>query len=596
MKTGKTKLIFSVSVFIAALIISPICNDPVFAQKVDDGKPESMPVKVSGLIDTQYAGGQGNATSEWIKQETIPFGSGQLDVALHEKIDAIMAIKEMTVAASATGKGADFRDWNVDSIKLYIDGVAVMPDTTEKFYITKQSMFRLPAAFMFAYIGSQYEQNAQGYKSGEVCPVTGQQKTAERTGPERSDFGKTIDKAGMAAGMGLLTAQAKGEISALKCKFVVKVEDAAKLDGADDKIKVVIENKEKHQKETIEVNIPEMPQPAAKPAPKPAGKPMPDTFMSATNPETGETMTARKNADGSITITKADKDGKIISQETQASPKPRELTPEKDVGPTAASSTDAEGVTKTITQHPDGSATVTETDASGKKISEKTEPSPAGRGAASGSLVEPDTDAKIVGWTEQDGSTTVTKTYPNGSKMITKTDKAGKVISQKIEPAPKRPAPAPKAAEPAKEAPPEKAMPPAPQQPPAEKEAPPQARLPEAGSPAVGQAVPKEEAPKPTEKAPARLKKFPKVYPEPEPPLTGPMLADEDDVFEEENYGFTQEEMRRMQEFFKQNGFNLDLKKKQGGGMDRVEPPVLGEEEEEPGGSPSEWGSGEKIL
>jgi len=451
MKTEKTKPIFSGLIFIAALVILSVCGNSVFAQKVDDGKPEPVPVEVRGFINTPYAGDQPgggvNITNEWIKQDTIPFGSGQLDVALHEKSDAVSGVKEMTVAASATGKGADFRDWNIDSIKLYIDGVVIMPDTMEKFYITKQSMFRLPAAFLFACIGSQYEQNAQSYKSGEVCPVTDQQKTVERTGGEKSDFGKGIDKVGMAAGMGLLTAQAKGEISAQKCKFVIKVADAVKLDGADDKIKVVIENKEKHQKETVEVNIPKMPQPVEEVAPKPVAMPEGDTFISATNPETGETMTARKNADGSTTITK--------------------------------------------------------TDASGKEISERTESAPAGGGAASGSTVEAGTNAKVVGWTENDGSTTITKTYPNGSRTVTKTDKAGKVISRMVEPAP-------------------------------------------GAGPTLRYTAGAE-----TEAA----RKF-------APPFYGPMPADE----EESPYkGFTEEQIKILEELFRRDGFSQNLKRGRSG-------------------------------
>lgn len=66
---------------------------------------------------------------------------------------------------------------------------------------------------------------------------------------------RAIDKAGMAAGMGLLTSQARGEITGKKFTFNFNQEGMKKVDGDNDKVEILLENKERHQQEKIEIPL-----------------------------------------------------------------------------------------------------------------------------------------------------------------------------------------------------------------------------------------------------------------------------------------------------------------------------------------------------
>ena len=154
---------------------------------------------------------------------------------------------DITVAAVATGKGAEFRKWEPTDIKLDIDGVIIRSNTSDKFYGTKESIFRLPAAFVFAAIGTQYERHAFHIeKSGGTYSISR---------VEVGGVAGAIDKAGMAAGMGLLVSQAKGEITGLRNTFKVDKELADKIEAKKAKVKIVIENKEAQKKERIKVPL-----------------------------------------------------------------------------------------------------------------------------------------------------------------------------------------------------------------------------------------------------------------------------------------------------------------------------------------------------
>jgi hypothetical protein len=79
---------------------------------------------------------------------------------------------------------------------------------------------------------------------------------------------------------------------------------------------------------------------------------------SSTAPKTGVTTKSEQNPDGTRTVTKTDKDGKLISKETVGKE------------PASASSTDPEtGVTTKSVRNPDGTRTVTKTDAQGNILS-----------------------------------------------------------------------------------------------------------------------------------------------------------------------------------------------------------------------------------
>ncbi|MEJ2229190.1 MAG: hypothetical protein P8Y67_13390 [Alphaproteobacteria bacterium] len=79
---------------------------------------------------------------------------------------------------------------------------------------------------------------------------------------------------------------------------------------------------------------------------------------SSTAPKTGVTTKSEQNPDGTRTVTKTDKHGKLLSKETVGKE------------PASASSTDPEtGVTTKSVRNPDGSRTVTKTDAQGNILS-----------------------------------------------------------------------------------------------------------------------------------------------------------------------------------------------------------------------------------
>jgi hypothetical protein len=159
---------------------------------------------------------------------------------------------DVTVSAIAKGKGSDFRKWKVKDIKLDIDGDAIRPGEAELFYSVKESVFRVPAAVVFAAIGTQYERYSSSCSGGEVCPVTGQ----PTGGREQGAISRGIDKAGMAAGLGLLVAQAKGEITGSKCVFKLDKDTADRLSKKNGKIRIVFENPERHRTETVEFPVP----------------------------------------------------------------------------------------------------------------------------------------------------------------------------------------------------------------------------------------------------------------------------------------------------------------------------------------------------
>lgn len=159
---------------------------------------------------------------------------------------------DIEVSAIATGKGIDFRTWEVTDIKLSLEGNVIRSVKSEKFYFTKQSFFQGAAPLVFAAIGAQYKQYAYKAQSGEVCPVTGETKV---TRVERGSIAKGIDKAGMAAGLGLLASQAKGEITGLKCIFGLDKVLAEKVGGGKGAIKINLENRNKHQRKNIKVDL-----------------------------------------------------------------------------------------------------------------------------------------------------------------------------------------------------------------------------------------------------------------------------------------------------------------------------------------------------
>lgn len=160
---------------------------------------------------------------------------------------------DIEVSALATGKGIDFRRWNVAGIKLNVDGERIWPQRTDSYGVTKESASRDAAVVVFAAFGSQYERYADQAESGEVCPVTGQKKEApQRKGGEVE---RAIDKAGMSAGLGLLASQAKGQITGKKSTFKLNGEQLKNIDEKD-VIEISLEHENGRDRKQVKIPLP----------------------------------------------------------------------------------------------------------------------------------------------------------------------------------------------------------------------------------------------------------------------------------------------------------------------------------------------------
>ncbi len=159
---------------------------------------------------------------------------------------------DIEVSAIATGKGIDFRLWEVTAVKLKLEGDILRPVKTEKFYFAKSSFFQGAAPLLFAAIGAQYTQYGTQAQSGEVCPVTGEPTTTQ---VERGSVAKAIDKTGMSAGLGLLASQAAGEIDGLKCTFNLDQSLATKIGDGKGAVKIDLKHRDKHEKKTINIDL-----------------------------------------------------------------------------------------------------------------------------------------------------------------------------------------------------------------------------------------------------------------------------------------------------------------------------------------------------
>jgi len=159
---------------------------------------------------------------------------------------------DVTTASVATGRGSDFRKWNIDKVRLELDGETIKPQKEENFYIEKESYYRGAAAAAFAAIGSQYSRYADEAQSGEVCPVTGQKKESSE---QKNTIRDGIDRTGMAAGMGLLASQARGSISAKKSIFKLNEAQADKVLAGKCAVETTAKNEDAHQEQTFKIPL-----------------------------------------------------------------------------------------------------------------------------------------------------------------------------------------------------------------------------------------------------------------------------------------------------------------------------------------------------
>jgi hypothetical protein len=134
------------------------------------------------------------------------------------------------VSAIATGKGSEFRKWKVSDIKISYDGRRFRPDKESLFYVTEESLFRVPGAIVFAAIG------AFGEYGG-------------------SDLNNNLSKIGVGLGMGLIALQAKGEITGVRCVFKIAPDKLDKIEAGRDYVEILIENEGLHIRESIKIGI-----------------------------------------------------------------------------------------------------------------------------------------------------------------------------------------------------------------------------------------------------------------------------------------------------------------------------------------------------
>jgi hypothetical protein len=137
---------------------------------------------------------------------------------------------EVAVSAVAYGNGFEFRKWAVTDIKLSINAARVRANKENRFYATKESLFRFPAAVVFAAIGTQLDVPGSALRQG-------------------------ITKAGMAAGLGLLVMTAKGDIAGQTNFFDLGWDTVDSIYEGRDFIEITVENTDMHLKKTMKINL-----------------------------------------------------------------------------------------------------------------------------------------------------------------------------------------------------------------------------------------------------------------------------------------------------------------------------------------------------
>lgn len=172
------------------------------------------------------------AASPVYSQEESQYKKFKMD---HETTDAAIIYRdlpeglEVSVSAVTTGKGSEFRRWEVTDIRLRIGGEAIRPGSYGRFYVTKESLFRYPAAVLFAVIGATV--NASGSK-----------------------LSKGVTRTGAAIALGLLATQAKGEITGMNASFKLSKELADKITESA-AVEITTENKGNHWKDVIRTGL-----------------------------------------------------------------------------------------------------------------------------------------------------------------------------------------------------------------------------------------------------------------------------------------------------------------------------------------------------
>lgn len=128
---------------------------------------------------------------------------------------------KIEVSSLVTGGGADFRRWEPNNPHLLLlePKATLLPEIVEKIQVAKPSAASPAAPFLFAALGSQYEGAGAHATASPGTPCSSGGASGERS----SGVHNAIDRAGMAAGLGLLTSQAKGQITGQRSVFLTDV-------------------------------------------------------------------------------------------------------------------------------------------------------------------------------------------------------------------------------------------------------------------------------------------------------------------------------------------------------------------------------------
>ena len=214
-----------------------------------------QPVRLKDeVVDREYK--IEDRSRESIQYKTVKKDKMSCDVGVlyREMPDGGM---EVDVSMLATGIGASTIWWEIDKVRMNVDGVKINPSKTKKFYTDRTyapSSNVAVATAVFTAIGSQYTRYADQAQSGGVCPVTGEKlpPTSRKVSPAT----EAIDRAGMAAGLGLLASQAGGgSIKGHTATFKLDRGAAEKVRNGETKLEIEANNTRKPQSEKIEIPI-----------------------------------------------------------------------------------------------------------------------------------------------------------------------------------------------------------------------------------------------------------------------------------------------------------------------------------------------------
>lgn len=159
----------------------------------------------------------------------VKFSEGTVSAACVLKQRPGQSLLETSLIA--TGEGANFRTWELQDIRLILEGGEKAKHTaSQPYYISKESAQSNLVTALFVAIAVQYAscaRNAQASK-GKACPLSqGEGEHQE----EQGKFTKAIEDTAHTAALAALISQSKGEIKGRRVTFdVTNQED--KLSGA----------------------------------------------------------------------------------------------------------------------------------------------------------------------------------------------------------------------------------------------------------------------------------------------------------------------------------------------------------------------------